>query len=166
MPLLGHNIIAYVKSSNIYLAFKAVCHKSYRDLQLLYISTYQWKDFLIDFITGLSISINCKSETYDSILVIIDWVTKFVYYKPVKVTIDTSSLTKVILNVVVRYHIFLDSIMSDCRSIFNSKYSSLLCYFLQIKQKLSAIFQPQMSIQIKKQNNTIEVYLKAFMNFE
>lgn len=51
--------------------------------------------------TGLPVSINCKGETYHSILVIVNRLTKIVYYKPVKVTIDASGLAKVILKVVV-----------------------------------------------------------------
>ena len=53
---------------------------------------------------GLPISINWKGESYDSILVIIDWLTKMVYYELVKVTIDTLWLAKVILDIVVRHH--------------------------------------------------------------
>ena len=50
---------------------------------------------------GLSISTNWNGESYDSILVIIDRLTKMVYYKPVKVTINVLWLAEVILDVVV-----------------------------------------------------------------
>lgn len=42
----------------------------------------------MDFIRGLVISINLKSETFDSILVIIDQHTKMLYYELIKITID------------------------------------------------------------------------------
>ncbi len=42
----------------------------------------------MDFVTRLPVSTNWKGKTYDSILVIIDRLTKMVHYKPVKVTID------------------------------------------------------------------------------
>lgn len=35
-------------------------------------------------------------------------------YESVKVTIDTPGLAKVIIDMVVRYHDLLDSIVSDC----------------------------------------------------
>ena len=41
---------------------------------------------------GLPISIDWKGESYDFILVIIDWLTKMVHYEPIKVTIDASKL--------------------------------------------------------------------------
>ncbi len=37
-------------------------------------------------------------------LVIIDYLTKMLYYKPVKVIIDLLDLTKVIINLVMYYH--------------------------------------------------------------
>ncbi len=58
-------------------------------------------------------------------------------------TIDTPTLAKVIIEVVVRYHSLLDSIISDWDSIFTSKFWFLLCYFLGIKQKLFTAFYLQ-----------------------
>ncbi len=45
-----------------------------------------------------------------------------VYYDIVKVTIDTSDLAEVILDVVVRHHSLPDSIVSELSSIFTSKF--------------------------------------------
>ena len=55
----------------------------------------------MDFMTGLRLSADWKGKNYDSILVIVDQLTKMVYYKPVKVTIDTLGLAEVILDVIV-----------------------------------------------------------------
>ena len=55
----------------------------------------------MDFVTGLPISTNWKGDSYDSILVIVDWLTKMVHYKPVKITIDSPGLAEVIIDVVV-----------------------------------------------------------------
>ena len=52
---LRKNVEAYVKGCNVYLVLKAVKNKSYGDLQALPVPTYQWKDLLIEFITGLPI---------------------------------------------------------------------------------------------------------------
>ena len=84
--------------------------------------THCWKDLSMDFITGLSVSTNWKGETYDSILVIVDQLTKMVYYESVKVTIDAPGLAEVIIDVVVRHHDLPDSIVSDRGSVFTSKF--------------------------------------------
>ena len=89
-----------------------------------------------------------------------------VYYKPVKVIIDTLGIAKVILDVVVQHHGLPDSIVNDGGSLFTSKFWSSLCYFLGTKQRLSNAFHPQTDGQTERQNNTIEAYLWAFVNFE
>ena len=120
----------------------------------------------MDFVTGLPISTDWKRENYDSILVIIDRLTKMVYYEPIKVIINAPGLAEVILDVVVWHHGLLNSIMSNRGSFFTLKFWSLLCYFLSIKQKLSTAFYPQTNNQTKCQNSTMEAYLWAFFNFE
>ena len=119
---LQTDVEAYVKSCNVYLASKAVRHKPYRDLQLLPVPTHRWKDLLMDFVTGLPVSTNWKGKTYDTILVIVDRLTKMVHYEPVKVTIDASGLAEVIIDVLVRHHGLPDFIVSDRGSVFTSKF--------------------------------------------
>ncbi len=97
----------------------------------------------MDFVTGLPISADWKGDSYDLILVIVDRLTKMVYYEPIKVTIDAPGLAEVIINVIVRHHGVLESIVTDRGSLFTSKFWSLLCYFLSIKKKLSTAFHPQ-----------------------
>ena len=71
------------------------------------------ENYLTNFVTGLPISINWKGDSYNFILVIVDWLTKMVYYKPIKITIDAPGLAEVIIDVVVRHHKFLDLIVTD-----------------------------------------------------
>lgn len=52
------DVKAYIKRYNICLALKAVKYKPYRDLQLLIIPTYQWKNLLMDFVTGLPVLVD------------------------------------------------------------------------------------------------------------
>ena len=107
------------------------------------ILTHRWKDLLMDFVMRLPISTNWKRDSYDSILVIVDWLTKMVHYELVKVTIDTPGLAEIILHVVVWHHSLPDSIVSNRGSLFISKFWSLLYYFFGIKRRLSTAFHPQ-----------------------
>ena len=61
----------------------------------------------------LPISTNWKGNSYDSILVIVDWLTKMIHYKPVKITINALDFAEVILDVVVHHHGLLDSTVCD-----------------------------------------------------
>ena len=94
----------------------------------------------MNFVMGLPISTNWKGKSYDFILVIIDWLMNMVYYKLVKVTINAPGLAEIILNVVVWHYGLPSLIVSDRGWLFISKFLSLLCYFLGIKQKLSTAF--------------------------
>ncbi len=164
-PSLQTDVEAYVKACNVCLASKAVRHKPYGDLQSLPVPTLWWKDLLVDFVTGLPVSTNWEGETYDSILVIIDRLTKMVHYEPVKVTRDAPGLAKVIIDVVVEHHGLPDSISNHCGSVFTSKFWSSLCYSLGIKKRLPTAFPPQKNGQTQRQNSTIETYLQAFVNY-
>ena len=120
----------------------------------------------MDFVTRTPLSSDWKSNSYDSIFVIVNWLTKIVHYQLVKITIDTPGLTKVIIDMVVWYHSLPDLIMTNKSSLFTSKFWSSLCYFLGVKWRLSTVFDPQTDDQTKRQNSTIETYLWAFVNFE
>ena len=75
----------------------------------------------MDFLTGLLILTNWRGESYNFILVIVDRLTKMIYYKPVKVTINAPKLAKVILNMIIQHHSLLNSIVSNKSLLFTSK---------------------------------------------
>ena len=131
---------AYVKGCNICLAFKAVRHKPYRNLQTLPVPTHRWKDLSMDFVTELLILTDWKGKSYDSILVIIDRLIMMVHYKSEKITINASGLAEVIIDVMIRHHGLLDSTITDQGSLFTSKFWSSLYYFLGIKRRFSTAF--------------------------
>ena len=165
-PILRHDVEAYVKSYDVCLASKTVWHKSYDYLQSLPVSTHWWKDLLINFVTGLPISTDWKRDSYDSILVIVDRLTKMVHYKPVKITIHAPGLAEVIINVIICHHGLLNSIVTDISFLFTSKFWSLLCFFLGIKYPLSTAFCPHTNGQTEQQTSIMEAYLRAFVNFK
>ena len=165
-PSLRKDVKNYVRGCDVCLASKAICHKPYGDLQSLLISTHHWKDLSMHFVISLPLFPDWKGNSYDSILVIVDRLTKMVHYELVKVTIDAPGLAEVIIDVVVRHHGLPDSIISDQRAIFTSKFWSLLCYFLSIKRRLSTTFHSQTDGQTKRHNIIMEAYLRAFVNFK
>ena len=120
----------------------------------------------MDFVIGLPLSADWKGDSYDSILVIVNSLTKMVHYEPVKVTINAPGLAEVIIDMVVRHHGLPNSIISDRGAIFTFKFWFSLCYFLDIKRRLSTAFHSQTDGQIERQNSTMEAYLCAFVNWE
>ena len=86
----------------------------------------------MDFVTGLLLSTDWKRDSYNFILVIVDRLIKMVYYKLVKITIDTPGLTKVIINMVMRHNGLLNSIVIDRGSLFTQDSSHLFATFLAL----------------------------------
>ena len=82
---------------------------------------------------GLPVLTDWKSESYKLILIIVDKLTKMMYYKPVIIIIDAPSLVEVIINVVVRHYGLFDLIITDWGFLFMLKFWSSLSYFLKIK---------------------------------
>lgn len=56
---------------------------------------------------------NWKNNSYNSILVIIDGLTKIVYDEPIKVTIDTSDVAELIINMIESLYAILESIVMN-----------------------------------------------------
>lgn len=83
--------------------------------------------------TSFSISTDWKVDSYDTIFIIVDCFTKIVYHESVKSMMNAAGLVKDIIDVVIRYYGFLESIVSDKSSPFISKFCFLLYYFLKIK---------------------------------
>ena len=57
----------------------------------------------MDFVTGLPISTDWKCTSHDSILVIVDRLTKLVHYELVQITTDAPGLAEVIIDVIVQH---------------------------------------------------------------
>ena len=123
------------------------------------IITHQWKNLLKDFMTGLPFSINWKKDSCKSNLVSINWITKIVHYKPVKITTNVPGLAKVIIDVIMRYHVLSDWIVTNWSFFFPSNsghcsaissassigFSSLYIYKLTAKSKDRKVLLKQIS---------------------
>lgn len=83
------------------MALKSICNKLYKDFHSLLLSIYYYNNFIIRFLTDLLISIDLKSNSYNIILVSIDYQIKMLYYKPVKATINTIGLAKITNNMML-----------------------------------------------------------------
>ena len=86
----------------------------------------------MNFVSALLILTNWKKNSYSSIFVIINCLTKIIHYKSVKVTINAASLVEILIEIGVRYYSLSQWINIIWRLPFISKFWSLLYYFLGI----------------------------------
>ena len=67
----------------------------------------------MDFMTRLSVSSDWKCESYDLIFIIINQLTKMIYYKQVKIMINIPDLAKIIINIMVKHYSLFNFIITD-----------------------------------------------------
>ena len=89
-----------------------------------------------------------------------------IHYKPVKITINVPNLAKVIIDVIVHHHLFLDSTVTNKNLLLILKFWVSLYYFLGIKRQLFIAFYSQTNGQTIRWNSTIEVYLWTFISLK
>ena len=73
-----------------------------------------------------------------------------VHYKLIKITINIPGLEEVIIDVRIWHYDLRNSIVTDKGSLFTSKFWSSLCYFFDIKRRLSTVFYPKTDGQTER----------------
>lgn len=76
----------------------------------------------MDFMISLLLLVDWKDDSYDIILVVVDYLIKMVYYELDKTTIEVPKLVKVIINMVVRHSGLPELIINDQSSLLTSKF--------------------------------------------
>lgn len=152
----------YVKSCDICQRVKVPRHKPYGVMASLPLPSRPWKEITMDFVSGFPPS-KRYSVVYDACLVIVDRFTKMALYLPVSKTIKAVDLSELIFDKVVLRFGSPNGIVSDRGSLFTSAYWSEICYYLQVKRRLSTAFHPQTDGQTERQNQILENYLRIFV---
>ena len=112
-----------------------------------------------DFITKLPLA-----RGYNSILVVVDWLTKIVYFIPTIKKILAKGLARLFKDNVWKLHGLPESIISDRRLQFITGLIRELNGILGIKSKLSRVFYPQTDGQTERVNQELEQYLRIFID--
>ena len=152
----------------------AVCRRSKHDkhapyglLQPLQVPTKPWQAIAMDFIVKLPPSADpVTKESYDGIMVVTDRFTKFGRFIPYRETWTATELAHVFIKHVVANHGMLEQLVSDRDKLFTAKFWKSLMAQLGIKHKLSTAYHPQTDGQTERMNQTLEQYLRCYVNYE
>ena len=113
----------------------------------------------VDFIMKLPLA-----QEYDSILVVVDRLTKIVHFISITEKTLAEGLARLFRDNVWKLHRLPESIISDRGPQFAIGLIRELNEILEIKSKLSTAFHPQTDGQMERVNQELEQYLRMFIN--
>ena len=114
----------------------------------------------MDFITDLR-----TSDGYDTVLVVIDRLTKISHFIPCNKSLDAQHSPKIFLKEILRLDGIPRDIITDRGSLFTSALWKEITEKLRIERKLSTAFHPQTNGQTERNNGILEQYLQAYVNY-
>ena len=103
-------------------------------------------------------------QEYNLILVIVDRLTKMVYFIPTIEKTLAEGLARLFRDNVWKLHGLPKSIISDRGPQFIAGLMRELNKMLEIKSKISTVFCPQTDGQMEKINQELEQYLRMFID--
>ncbi|KAJ1593520.1 hypothetical protein NDA15_004450 [Ustilago hordei] len=159
-------IADYVASCPVCARYKAPRHRPYGLLQPLATPDRPWGSISLDFIEGLPPSKKYDSKTYDSILVIVDRLTKFAILAPTHKTVTAKQTAVLLYGHMVRLFGYPDHMVSDRGRQFISGAWKAFAEQMGVKHSLSTAYHPQTDGQTERVNQVIEQYLRMYCNYE
>jgi len=118
-----------------------------------------WTHISADFITKLPLA-----QGYDSILVVVNRLTKMVYFIPTTEKTSAEGLARLFRDNVWKLHGLPESTISDRGLQFVAGLMRELNEMLGIRSKLSTAFHPQTDGQTERVNQELEQYLRMFID--
>jgi len=115
----------------------------------------------MDFITDLP-----KSDGYDTILVVINRLTKMSHFIPCSKELDARQFANLFMKEIVRLHGLPHDIITDRGTLFTSELWKETTGKLGIERRLSRAFHPQTDRQTERTNAILEQYLRAYINYQ
>ena len=118
-----------------------------------------WSHILADFITKLLLA-----QEYDSILVVVNRLTKIVHFIPTIEKTSAEELARLFKDNIWKLHKLSKSIISDRGPQFIAGLIRKLNKILEIESKISIAFYPQTNRQTERINQELEQYLQMFID--
>ena len=157
-PHMPQDVVDYVTSCVTCQAVNARNRKREGHLMPLPPPEYPWQGISMDFITGLPIS----GEGHDTILVVVDRLTKMVLLTPTQIAIDAEHTADLFFREVVCRFGQPEHVICDRDPRFVSNFFSSLMKFMGTKIGASTAYRPQTDGQTERMNRFVEEVLRAY----
>jgi hypothetical protein len=158
-PNMRKDVERYIKTWDSCQKVKASKQRKVGHLQPLQIPGRRWESISMDLITDLPPSVNQN----DSILVIVDRLSKMCHLEACTKTITSEGVSRIIENRIFRYHGMPCSLISDRDVRFTSQVWEELTARLGIQLRRSTPQHPQTDGQTENANGVLEDTLRHFV---
>jgi hypothetical protein len=136
-------------------------HQPYGLLRPLPIPNRPWQSISLDFITDLPVS-----NSFETILIVVDHFTKMTHFLLCTKDISSEGIADLLLREVFRHHGLPDNMISDRGPQFVCKFWQHLLSLFKVSWNLSSSYHPQTDGQTERTNQTLEQYLRCFINYQ
>jgi len=158
-------ITEYIVRCNSCHRNKIQRNKRYDEVTQLDALNVSWESVTMNFIMKLSTSKDSAwGVKFDSILTIVDRLTKYTMFISFKETATASVLMYTILQELINNHELSKEFITDRNKLFTSKFWEMLTAELRINHKMLTAYHSQTNEQSKWMNQTVEMYLRHYVN--
>src|SRR5437588_3761461 len=160
-PKMEETINEYIQTCDACQRNKSQRHAKYGLLQPLEVPYAPWKSISVDFIVALP-----ESEGKNQIMVVVNHFTKMAHVVPLLETATATDVARAFMKEIWKVHGLPTDIVSDRDTKWTGEFWKGICGLLDIKRKLSTAFHPQTDGQTERVNQTLETYIRTFINYD
>lgn len=157
-PHMKQDVHDYVASCQVCAQAKTEHNKLPGLLQPLPVPQFAWHTISMDFIEGLP-----KSKNFDTILVVIDKLTKYAHFICLSHPYTAITVAQAFLSNIYKLHGMPTVIISDRDRVFTSSFWQELFKLTETTLNMSSAYHPQTDGQTERLNQCLETYLRCMV---
>jgi predicted amidophosphoribosyltransferase len=157
-PHMKQDVKDYIAACEVCAQAKSEHSKLPGLLQPLPIPQFAWHTISLDFIEGLP-----KSKNFDTILVVIDKLTKYAHFICLSHPYTAITVAQAFLANVYKLHGMPTVIISDRDRVFTSAFWQELFKLTDTTLNMSSSYHPQTDGQTERLNQCLETYLRCMV---